>query len=65
MVALGADPLVFQRRTGHYSVRTGMDIYGHILTEVDERVAAGLAPSWGPVSWGPGPRVKSASLASI
>jgi integrase len=42
MVAAGAHPLVIQRRIGHASVSTTMDIYGQVLPEVDERVAQGL-----------------------
>jgi integrase len=60
MVATGAHPLVIQRRVGHASVSTTMDVYGQVLPEVDERVAKGLGALFRDRSeesgeiWGPG-----------
>jgi integrase len=47
MVAAGAHPLVIQRRVGHASVSTTMDVYGQVLPEVDERVARDLGALFG------------------
>jgi integrase len=54
MVAAGAQPLVIQRRIGHASVSTTMDIYGQVLPEVDERVARDLGALFSGQSRGPG-----------
>lgn len=40
MVEMGHHPLVIQRRLGHSSSQTTMDIYGHVLGSLDESVAA-------------------------
>lgn len=42
MIALGYQPAVIQKRMGHASIRTTMDVYGHLLPSVDEAVADGL-----------------------
>jgi integrase len=63
MIALGAHPRVIQRRAGHASIRTTFDVYGAVLPEVDEAVAAGL----GDLISGPGEssRVISVSAPSL
>ncbi len=40
MVEMGHHPLVIQRRLGHSSSQTTMDIYGHVLAALDESVTA-------------------------
>ncbi len=40
MVEMGHHPLVIQRRLGHASSATTMDVYGHVLAALDERVTA-------------------------
>jgi hypothetical protein len=62
MVALGAHPLVIQRRVGHASVSATMDVYGAILPEVDATVATGLGRLLGPDGGGElqTPRAQSA-----
>lgn len=51
MVEMGHHPLVIQRRLGHSSSQTTMDIYGHVLATLDDAVTADfervLAPSAG------------------
>jgi integrase len=42
MIALGYQPAVIQRRCGHASIRTTMDVYGHLLPSTDTEVADGL-----------------------
>lgn len=42
MIALGYQPVVIQKRMGHASIRTTMDVYGHLLPSADEAVADGL-----------------------
>ena len=42
LIRLGAHPRVIQRRLGHASFRTTMDVYGSVLPEVDTEVATGL-----------------------
>jgi integrase len=42
MIALGYQPAVIQKRMGHSSIRTTMDVYGHLLPSADEAVAEGL-----------------------
>jgi integrase len=42
MIAAGVHPRVIQRRAGHASVRTTLDVYGRVLPEVDEGVATAL-----------------------
>ena len=40
MVEMGHHPLVIQRRLGHSSSQTTMDVYGHVLAALDERVTS-------------------------
>jgi len=42
MIELGVHSRVMQRRLGHSSIRTTLDVYGSVLPEVDEEVATGL-----------------------
>ena len=42
MIAQNVSPRVIQRRAGHSSIRTTFDVYGRVLPEVDESVAAAL-----------------------
>lgn len=42
MIALGYQPAVIQKRMGHASIRTTIDVYGHLLPSADEAVADGL-----------------------
>jgi integrase len=42
MIALGYQGPVVQKRMGHASIRTTMDVYGHLLPSADEAVADGL-----------------------
>jgi integrase len=42
MIALGYQPAVIQKRMGHASIRTTLDVYGHLLPSADEAVADGL-----------------------
>lgn len=42
MIALGDQATVIQKRMGHASIRTTMDVYGHLLPSTDEAVADGL-----------------------
>jgi integrase len=59
MIALGAHPRVIQRRAGHASYRTTMDVYGRVLPDVDEDVGAGLGAVVAPTT--STPRVHSVS----
>jgi integrase len=57
MVGAGAHPLVIQRRVGHASMSTTMDVYGEVLPELDERVARDLGALFhGPCGVGAGVR---------
>jgi integrase len=40
MVEMGHHPLVIQKRLGHSSSQTTMDVYGHVLAALDETVTA-------------------------
>ncbi len=40
MVEMGHHPLLIQKRLGHASSSTTMDIYGHVLAALDDRVTA-------------------------
>lgn len=42
VIALGYQAAVIQKRMGHASIRTTMDVYGHLLPSADEAVADGL-----------------------
>jgi integrase len=42
MISLGYQAAVIQKRMGHASIRTTMDVYGHLLPSADEAVADGL-----------------------
>ena len=42
LIELGTHPRVIQKRMGHSSIRTTMDIYGSVLDHVDEEVTDGL-----------------------
>lgn len=46
MIAGGYSPAIIQQRLGHASIRTTMDIYGHLLPSADASVAAGLEAMW-------------------
>jgi integrase len=41
-IAAGAHPKEIQARMGHSSIRTSLDLYGHLYNAADEAVAAGL-----------------------
>jgi integrase len=47
LIAEGFHPKVIQQRLGHASVRTTMDIYGHLLESVDAGVTARLEAIFG------------------
>ncbi|MCA1708858.1 MAG: site-specific integrase [Actinobacteria bacterium] len=40
MVEMGHHPLVIQKRLGHSSSQTTMDVYGHVLAALDESITA-------------------------
>ena len=40
MVEMGHHPLVIQKRLGHSSSQTTMDVYGHVMAALDESVTA-------------------------
>lgn len=42
MIELGTHPRVIQKRLGHSSIRTTMDVYGSVLESVDNEVIDGL-----------------------
>lgn len=46
MISLGYQPGVIQKRLGHASIRTTMDVYGHLLPSTDATVADGLDRLW-------------------
>ena len=46
MIGSGADAKKIQRRLGHATIRMTYDLYGHLLPEADEEVAAGLEDLW-------------------
>jgi integrase len=41
-IATGAHPKAIQERMGHSSIKTTLDVYGHLFPAADEAVAAGL-----------------------
>ena len=43
LIQLGTHPRVIQKRMGHSSIRTTMDVYGSILEDVDTEVVDGLS----------------------
>jgi integrase len=46
MIAGGYGLPIIQQRMGHASIRTTMDVYGHLLPSADAGVAAGLETMW-------------------
>src|SRR6478735_2705106 len=40
MIELGAHPRIMQARLGHSSIRTTLDVYGHVLPAADEAVTS-------------------------
>ena len=42
MIELGAHPRIMQARLGHSSIRTTLDVYGHVLPAADEAVTSAL-----------------------
>lgn len=42
LIQLGAHPKVIQQRMRHRSIRTTLDVYGHVLRSVDEQVTTDL-----------------------
>ncbi len=43
LIELNTHPRVIQKRMGHSSIRTTMDVYGSVLEAVDQDVVAGLS----------------------
>ncbi len=41
MIEIGTHPRVIQKRLGHSSIRTTMDVYGRVLEDVDTEVVDG------------------------
>ena len=52
MIELGTHARVIQKRMGHSSIRTTMDVYGSVLEDVDNEVIDGLLSGPGPGSRG-------------
>jgi len=48
MVEMGHHPLVIQRRLGHSSSQTTMDVYGHVLASLDDAVTADFESALAP-----------------
>lgn len=46
LIALGVNAPVIQKRMGHASIRTTIDVYGHLLPSADEAVADQLGSMW-------------------
>lgn len=42
LIAMGTDPKTIAERLGHKSVRTVLDVYGHLYESADQQVARGL-----------------------
>jgi integrase len=42
MIELGAHPRIMQARLGHSSIRTTLDVYGHVLPTADEAVTSAI-----------------------
>jgi DNA-directed RNA polymerase specialized sigma24 family protein len=42
MIQIGAHPKVIQNRLGQSSVRTTLDVYGHVLPTTDDAITSGL-----------------------
>jgi integrase len=42
MIDVGAHPKAIQDRLGHSSVRTTMDVYGHVLPTTDDAITQAL-----------------------
>jgi len=47
LIAEGAHPVVIASRLGHTSVKTVLDVYGHLYEGLDRNVADPLNPPWG------------------
>ncbi len=72
MIEIGTHPRVMQKRLGHSSIRTTMDVYGSVLEHVDAQVtdglsdllsaqtadSRGLAAAWGAKAETPDPTVR-------
>jgi len=54
MVEMGHHPLVIQRRLGHASSSTTMDVYGHVLAALDDSVTADFQALLGKPKASPG-----------
>ena len=48
LIAQGAHPAVIASRLGHTSVKTVLDVYGHLYEGLDRNAADTLNPPWGP-----------------
>ena len=47
LIAEGAHPAVIASRLGHTSVKTVLDVYGHLYEGLDRNAADTLDPPWG------------------
>ncbi len=48
LIAQGAHPAVIASRLGHTSVKTVLDVYGHLYEGLDRNAADTLNPPWDP-----------------
>ena len=46
LIAAGEHPKVIQGRLGHASIRTTLDVYGHLFEGLDEAAAERLDETW-------------------
>ena len=46
LIAKGAHPAVIASRLGHASVKTVLDVYGHLYEGLDRNAADTLDPPW-------------------
>ena len=52
LIAEGQHPKVIQERLGHQSIRTTLDVYGHLFTGLDEAAADALDAAYADGLWG-------------
>ena len=65
MIEIGTHPRVIQKRLGHSSIRTTMDVYGSVLEDVDGDVIAGLGRLLGEPTENVKPRYPLDAMTSV
>jgi integrase len=65
LIQQGTHPAVIAARLGHTSVKTVLDVYGHLYEGLDRQAAEGLEAPWSATMAGRRPPVRGTGGVSI